>query len=116
MREKIYPSTCNAVCPRCYGRVPDNANFCPACGKRLKEEAPATTVSRQLTVYLVSLLLPPFGLWYAWKYLKQSDSKSRKIAITAIILTVVALIFTFWTTKAFLDLMDQQIKSLNTLL
>jgi TRAP-type C4-dicarboxylate transport system permease small subunit len=59
---------------------------------------PSTSVSRQIIVYLISFFLAPLGLWYAWKYLKQDDQTSKTIGAVAIILTLVAVALTIWTT------------------
>jgi hypothetical protein len=59
---------------------------------------PSTSVSRQIIVYLISFFLAPLGLWYAWKYLKQEDQTSKIIGAVAIVLTLVAVALTIWTT------------------
>jgi hypothetical protein len=58
---------------------------------------PATSVSKQIIVYLISLFLAPLGLWYAWKYLKQDDRKSKIIGAVVIALTILSLAVTIWT-------------------
>jgi TRAP-type C4-dicarboxylate transport system permease small subunit len=76
---------------------------------------PATTISRQIIVYLISFFLAPFGLWFAWKYLKQDDSKSQKIGIVAIALTVISGAVTIWTMAGLFNSVSQFMKSLNGL-
>jgi hypothetical protein len=68
------------------------------------------TIPKQIWVYFVSLFLPPFGLWYAWKYLKEGDYESRKIGIIAIILTIISVIITIWLS---IDIINSVFKSLN---
>ena len=59
------------LCSSCHNTVSDSANFCPQCGKKIKEPPLSTTVARQILIYCVSFFLAPFGLGYAFKYLKQ---------------------------------------------
>jgi hypothetical protein len=103
------------VCSACNASVPSSANFCPNCGKGLRAIPPATTLSRQIIVYLISFFVAPFGLWYAWKYLKQEDIKSRKIGIAAIALTVISIAITFWTMAGLYNSVSQYMRLLNGL-
>jgi hypothetical protein len=98
-------------CPSCNAPMMASANFCSNCGKSLRAKPPATSVSRQIIVYLVSFFLAPFGLWYAWKYLKQNDRKSKIIGAVAIALTIVAVAIAIWTTVGVYNLVSQYINS-----
>lgn len=100
-------------CKECGREISDEALACPNCGKPQRNKPPSVSLSRQIIVYLVSLFLPPFGLWYAWKYLKQKDGKSKKIGIAAIILTVISIIFTIWFIEGFVNLINQILNSVN---
>jgi hypothetical protein len=75
----------------------------------------ATTVSKQIIVYLISFFVAPFGLWYAWKYLKQGDNKSKEIAIVAIALTIISVAITIWATAGLFNSINQLMKSLSGL-
>jgi len=57
--------------------------------------------------------LPPFGLWYVWKYLKQKDGKSKKIGIAAAILTVISVIVAIWSAERFVNSINQALNSIN---
>ncbi len=92
------PST--VICPACRAVVPVDSFFCPNCGKPLREKPLQTTIWKQIGVYFVSLFLPPFGLWYVWKYLRSGDSKAREIGIVALVLTVISIAVTIWTAVA----------------
>jgi hypothetical protein len=92
------------VCSSCNAQTISSANFCPNCGKSLRAIPPATSVSKQIIVYLVSFFLAPFGLWYAWKYLKQADRTSKIIGTVAIALTIVSIALVLWTTAGLFNL------------
>lgn len=88
------------LCPNCHIQVADSFYFCPNCGKKLKEHL-STGIGAQLGLYALSLLLPPLGLFPGIKYASQSDTKTRTIGVTAIVLTIVSLLLTFWFTYVF---------------
>lgn len=76
------------------------------------QKAPlSTTVGKQIIICLISFFLPPFGLVWAFKYLRSDDEKARKIGWIAVILTIVSLLLTFWASRAFFDNITQSINS-----
>jgi uncharacterized membrane protein YqaE (UPF0057 family) len=99
-------------CQSCGAAVQADANFCPVCGKRLKVD---TGFVKKIIIYSVSLFLPPFGLWYAIKYLKQGDYESRKIGIISIILTVISTLATIWLSVGIINSLMQSFSVINSL-
>src|SRR3990167_11491063 len=99
------------TCPTCNKAVTPADYFCPQCGRKLKDQPPATTISRQIIVYAVSFFLPPFGLIPAIGYLRQKDSKSKKIGLVAIFLTILSILLSFWFTTRVLKLFNQQLNN-----
>jgi hypothetical protein len=81
----------------------------------LKKKPLSTALSRQVIVYLVSFFLAPFGLWYAWKYLKQEDNKSKIIGVTAIALTAISIALAIWTMAGLFNSVRGLMRSLNGL-
>jgi hypothetical protein len=63
-------------------------------------------------VYLLSFFLPPFGLWPAFKYLFQSDAKSKVVGVIAIILTGVSIALTTYYTLAAINQLTSMLGSL----
>ncbi len=98
-----------ATCPHCQSNISSTDFFCPVCGKKLKEKPLSTSTTKQILIYLLSILLPPLGIWPAIKYLRQSDEKSKKIGIAAIILTVISLVITIWLTMGFIKTFQKQL-------
>ena len=103
------------TCPSCGSAIPAIAYFCFNCGKQLRDKPPATTIFRQIIVYSVSLFLPPFGFWYAWKYLKRADYESRKIGIIAVILTTISILAAIWAVEEFINSVSQSFDLINNL-
>jgi len=86
------------ICRYCHAPVVEMDFFCPNCGKKLKDKPLSTSVSKQILVYLVSALFPPFGLVWTVKYIRQENStkKSRNIGIAIIVITVISLALNLW--------------------
>jgi len=80
------------ACPKCQNRSDPTDFFCRVCGEKLKGEPLSTSFLKQLSIYLISLLLPPLGLIPGIKYLRQSDHKSKQIGIMAVIITLISVI------------------------
>ena len=96
-------------CPKCGKVVAEKNFFCSNCGKQLKNKPEPVTAMRQILVYLLSLLLPPLGLWPAIKYLRQKDVKSRVIGFVAIVLTIISASITIWLYLGFMNKFNQLI-------
>ena len=91
------------ICPYCKGNISLSNYFCPNCGKKLKGKLLSTTFLKQLLIYFVSLFLPPLGIWFAIKYLRQQDEKSKKIGLTALFLTIISIVITSWLTVSLIN-------------
>jgi len=65
-----------------------------------EENIPAGQKTR---AYLVSLLFPPFGLYYFVKFIIQDNAQAKKLAWTALALTVIAIAAVWWLTSAILS-------------
>jgi hypothetical protein len=89
-----YPVDQFPSCPKCQSRLEAADFFCRTCGYKLREELLSPSWSKQLSIYLLSFFLPPFGLVPAVKYLRQGDQKSKRVGAVAVILTAVSLLLT----------------------
>lgn len=100
------------ICSSCHASVSPTENFCPQCGTKLKELPLSTSVGRQAFIYLISFFLAPFGLGYAFKYLKQPNPEARRVGIVVIILTILSIVLMIWLTNAFTSWEYQSINGL----
>ena len=100
-------------CPECGHEMSDEAAFCPYCGKPNENRHLSTSFASQAKVYLISLFLPPFGLWYVWQYLRQKDKKSKKIGGVSLVLTIISIFVTILTLNRFINSANQIINSNN---
>ena len=84
------------TCPSCRATITETEFFCPQCGKKLKDAPLGTSPGKQLLYYVLSILLPPIGLWWAIKYLRQNDPAAKRIAAVIIALTILSLAANIW--------------------
>lgn len=59
--------------------------------------------------YIGSLLLPPIGFWWGYKYLKQDDPDSKRIGIVSMVITVVMTLFVVRWTMQFVEGINAQV-------
>lgn len=90
------------LCPVCHVAVRPTDFFCYNCGKNLHGKPLETTKLMEYMYYAGSVLLPPIGLWWGVRYLKQSDEKSKRIGWICIILTIISFfLVSVWTVRVF---------------
>lgn len=82
----------STTCPVCHTAVRPTDFFCFNCGKNLKPKP--LTLDKQILLFLGSLFLPPLGIIWGARFLKESDQKSKITGIIAIILTFISLVVT----------------------
>ncbi|HUD05171.1 MAG TPA: hypothetical protein VMR59_04245 [Patescibacteria group bacterium] len=97
------------VCPFCHFVISENMYFCPNCGKKIKE--PPITTLKEIGVYLLSVFLPPLGLWPGIKYLFSKDQRTKRAGVIAIILTLISSIITIWISVALFNNLSQSLNS-----
>jgi len=76
-----------------------------------QEKPLSTSLTKQLLIYLLSVSLPPLGLWPAVRYLRQKDEKAKKIGLVAILLTLVSIAVTIWAAAEFIRSLGQNFGS-----
>lgn len=85
-------NTQKLLCPNCKAEIAEDAYFCSNCGRAIKARPEDTSVPKQILVYFVSFFLAPFGLGFAFSYLRQSDKKAKIIGGISLVLTILAVI------------------------
>lgn len=99
------------VCPSCHVEVRATDYFCYNCGKNLKPKPLSTSLTQQILIYLGSVLLPPLGLVWGIRYLRQKDETSKVAGIISIILTVVFLVLLIKFTNDTIKTINEQVNS-----
>ena len=97
------------ICPFCHFTLNETFYFCPNCGKKISEP-PITTV-KEIGVYLVSILLPPLGLWPGIKYLFSKNARTKRAGMIAIVLTIISTVITLWLSVALFNNLSKSVNS-----
>lgn len=97
------------TCPGCHLPVEKSCYFCPNCGKKIRSPPLSTTWSSQIILYLKTLLLPPLGLIWGYRYLRQPDSDSKLVGLVTVVITVIEIIWLIVTTIGVVNMANQQI-------
>ncbi len=98
-------------CPHCGAGVAPDAIFCSHCGKPLEEPRLSTSIGKQILIYCVSLFLPPFGLTWTFKYLRQQNKTARTVGLVSLILTIIGIIGTVWIMMGFVNNLNSSLNS-----
>ncbi len=99
------------LCPKCGYQILPTYNFCPNCGYRFKNPPLSTSLGKQIYLYLISILLPPLGLFPGIKYLLDKNPTAKIIGIILITLTLLSSVI---YVKLSMDLVNSQVNQLNT--
>lgn len=69
----------------------------------------STSLSAIIILLLKTLLLPPFGFWWGYRYLRQSDNVSKYVGLFTILITFVEIIWLVQSTISAVTMVNQQI-------
>lgn len=105
------PPAAQPLCPKCHVPVGISDFFCRNCGQNLKPTPPSTTLTAQIELYGKSLLLPPLGFIWGFKYLRQPDTKSKLVGLITIVMTIAVLIFIVVSTVKLINTVNEQVNS-----
>lgn len=107
------------ACPVCHTDVKTTDYYCFNCGKALKEKPKPVTLMAQIPLYIGSVLLPPLGIIWGVRYLRQEGTSSKVVGMIAIGLTVAsmvgAVIFTVNIVNTVNEQVNEQVNSLMAL-
>ena len=99
------------TCPQCHTAVRATDFFCFNCGKNLKPKPLATSLETLLPYYLGSIILPPLGLVWGIKYVRQQSRTAKIHGAVFIVITVIEVILlTVWTVN-FVNTLQAQVNS-----
>lgn len=109
--DEVHSETAPVVCPFCHIQVRQTDYFCFNCGKNLHPKPLSTSVVTQIGYYLGSVLLPPIGIIWAVRYLREKSIRAKMIGIVCLVLTVSILILAVSVTVAFINTVNDQVNT-----
>jgi hypothetical protein len=98
-------------CPKCHTEVRVTDYYCYNCGSAIQVKPPSTSTIDQVLLYIGSVCLPPMGIIWGIKYVRQPDTKSKSIGIVAMILTVLIIFITINVTVSLMRSISSQVNS-----
>ncbi len=101
------------ICSVCHQPLLPAYYFCPNCGHEVKEKPLHLSVWTQIGVYLLSIALPPLGLWPGIKYLAKPGRQAKWVGAIAIALTLISTVASIWLIFAGFKAYLNQINGLN---
>jgi len=78
-------------CKYCKSPIQESFYFCPNCGKKLKEPPFKFSLGKSITIIIVALLFPPFGLIPGIKYFLKDDKRAQFVGMITIAVTIIAI-------------------------
>ncbi len=97
-------------CAFCNSEIDLTDKFCPNCGKKLPERNLSFSTPQKVKMYLLSVLLAPFGLYWFFKFFKNENKEKRKVAFNilyiSIVMILLLLVINFYFIKALQNYVD----------
>lgn len=99
------------MCKSCQNPISPTYFFCPYCGKKLKQPPLSTSVGKQIGVYFLAVFFPFLTVVTGFRYINQSDSKSKAIGIVTLLLTGLSILLNVYFLFVFMDEFKQLLNS-----
>lgn len=99
------------LCTQCHIEVRPNDYFCFNCGKNLKPKPLPTDAVNQLLYYVGSILLPPMGIIWGIRYMKEKSQTAKIVGVVCIIITVVVILVAVQATVQLMNTLTQQMNT-----
>jgi uncharacterized membrane protein YvbJ len=100
-------------CPHCNKEIDLTDKFCPNCGNKLPEKDLPFSTGQKLKIYMVSVFLAPFGLYWFFKFFKNENIEKRKVAYNALYISIVMIIVIFIINSYFVKTLRTYVDSYN---
>ena len=69
------------------------------------------SIVKQLSIYALSIFLPPLGLFPGIKYLSNKNPSAKKIGAIALVLTLISTIVTIWISVGLISSVNSAVNS-----
>jgi uncharacterized BrkB/YihY/UPF0761 family membrane protein len=73
------------------------------------------SIRKKLTIYILSVVLAPFGLYWFFKYVRNPDYENRKVAWIVLMLTVVAVVISTLILKSYISTLGYYVQEYETI-
>jgi hypothetical protein len=101
-----------SLCPKCQHPIDSVDFYCRNCGKNINPVPLSTSASVLIILFIKTILLPPLGLFWGYKYLRQSDSLSKAVGAAIIFITLLETIWVVQSTITAYNTITTQVNQL----
>ncbi len=98
-------------CPNCGKELNEILNFCPYCGKEIEPQKKELSLGNKVKIYIGSLVLAPFGLYWFFKYFR--DEKNKKVAYISLVITIISLVTATVVTIGYINSINDYLDKYN---
>lgn len=98
------------ICPSCHTIALPGSKFCANCGHILIAPPTSISIVKQIWIYFVSIALPPLGLIWTFRYFKSTYPAVKRVALIALVLTILSSIITIWASVGIFQSVQQQVQ------
>lgn len=84
------------VCSVCHQAVKEEYFFCPNCGHNLKEAVLPVSVLKQIGLYALAVILPPWGFYPEIKYILKNSPQAKRVGLITVLLTTLSMALMLW--------------------
>ena len=99
------------TCPVCHVAVRPTDYYCYNCGRNLHPAPPSLTTATLIPLLLRTVFLPPMGIIWGFRYVKQEGSQYKTVGYAMMIITVVVLIVAVRATMSIVNTATTQMNS-----
>jgi predicted nucleic acid-binding Zn ribbon protein len=82
----------NQKCPYCNNVINPEDIFCSECGKKLPDKNAPFSTAQKIKMFLFSIILAPFGLYWFFKYFKDPIPEKKKTAYVILYITILMVL------------------------
>jgi hypothetical protein len=80
------------LCPACHVVVRPGDYYCFNCGKNLHPAPPSLSFGTLAGFFVGSLVLPPMGIIWGFRYIKSPDMKAKVFGFLLAVCTIIELV------------------------
>ena len=103
----------NTKCPSCGKEIDLKDNFCPMCGYKFLDRDKSLSKGNRIKIYVLSVLLAPFGLYWFFKFFRDKDPEKKRVAFISLYITIVMLILLVVVNMYFVKALNVYVNSYN---
>ncbi|MBN1463883.1 MAG: hypothetical protein JW922_09460 [Paludibacteraceae bacterium] len=83
----------------------NDANFCSNCGIKVKNRNTQLSNRKKMIIYLGSMVLAPFSLYWFFKYFR--DENNKKVAYISLSITILAFVLSTIILTSYVQMLDR---------